>query len=172
MPTRRIEHSISCCGQYIRSSDNGDPNISEIHSHLVSSVVLTITSEYEELIEKIFTDRANRCGDTYVTNYVKRQLHDKFKSPDLGKIHNTLLYLSEDYRETFMSATNDNEFSAAWNNIMKARHAVVHKQGTCNLTFDELKNSYQKTKKVLTELVKVLGLAETIEIYLDTVPPR
>ena len=169
MPIRRIENAISCCELHIRITDNGDPKVLEIHSYLVYSVVLIIISEYEVLIERLFAGRANNCGDEHIASYVRKQLNRKFRSPDISKINQTLGDLGQDYLDTFKSAIENTEFHAAWDNIMRARHAIVHKQGTCNLTFNELITSYQKTKQLLTELVKVLGLADTIDIYLNRV---
>ena len=41
---------------------------------------------------------------------------------------------------------------------MTARHAVVHKNGTLNITLGELISTYPKTKIVIEELKKTLDL--------------
>lgn len=47
---------------------------------------------------------------------------------------------------------------AAWDSLMKARHAVVHKKGSLNLTFGELLENYSKTKKVIQTVESTLGV--------------
>ena len=46
---------------------------------------------------------------------------------------------------------------AAWDSLMKARYAVVHKKGSLNLTFGELIQKYPLTKRVITRVETVLG---------------
>ena len=50
---------------------------------------------------------------------------------------------------------------AAWDNIMRARHAVVHKQGSMNLTLREFRDAYPKIQDVTGRLLDVLGLEDT-----------
>lgn len=47
---------------------------------------------------------------------------------------------------------------AAWDSLMKARHAVVHKKGNLNLTFRELSQKYPLTKQVIANVEAVLGV--------------
>ena len=169
MPICRIENAVSCCEQHIRATDDGNPNTLEVHSYLVYAVVLIIISEYEVLIEKLFAERASKCGDEHIANYVRQQLSRKFRSPDIGKINQTLGYFGQDYLDKFKSTIENTEYHTAWDNIMRARHAIVHKQGACNLTFKELIESYKKTKQVIDQLISVLGLAQTLDEYLNIV---
>jgi len=121
-------------------------------------MVVLIVSEYEVLIEDMFAERALQCGDPHVAQYVKSTIAKKFRSPDLGKITSILGQFGGDYRKTFSETILDTEYHAAWDNIMTARHAVVHKNGTLNVTFNELVNSYPKTQFVLFKLRETLGL--------------
>jgi hypothetical protein len=115
-------------------------------------------SEYEELIERVFVERAHLCGDTYVANFVKEMVARRFRSPDMGKITEMLGRFGANYRQDFSTRILTTEYHAAWDNIMQARHAVVHKSGSLNITFRELLQTYAKTKVVLAELRSILGL--------------
>lgn len=116
-----------------------------------------IVSEYEEYLESLFVRRAERCGDGHVSNFVKNSLSHKFRSPDLGKINETLKRFDESYREGFTQEIENSQNHAAWDSILKARHAVVHKQGQLNLTFRELKEKYILTKEIIKSVESVLG---------------
>ena len=66
--------------------------------------------------------------------------------------------IGDDYKQNFSTAILNTEHHAAWDNIMRARHAVVHKGGTFNITFGELLTTYPKTKVVLAVLKSALDM--------------
>ena len=158
MPFARIEQALKTCEKHLDSIDQGDPNRPEIESYIVSSMVLLIVSEYEQLIEGLFVQRAEQSKDGAVANFVKTTIAQSFRSPDLGKINQTLKKFDQAYSDSFMGTVENTEFHAAWDNIMTARHAVVHKRGALNLTFLELSKTYPKTKRVLSQLKRALGV--------------
>jgi hypothetical protein len=158
MPFYKIDNAIEICKFHLNSIDIETPNLIEIESYIVSALILLIVSEYEELIEKIFSDRAYLCGDNYVSSFVNATISQKFRSPDLNKITDILGKFGSDYREQFSKNIINTEAHAAWDNILKARHSIVHKKGSLNITFRELTLTYPKTKKVIEELNMTLGL--------------
>lgn len=154
----RIESVLNTCKAHLNSLDSANPNSAEIEAQIVSSLIILIVSEYEELIERMFVDRATLCGDAHVACYVRTTISRRFRSPDLKKITETLDQFGRDYRKDFSDRILDTEYHAAWDNIMRARHAVVHKTGTLNITFSELLTTYPKTKTVISELKNTLGI--------------
>lgn len=158
MAHARIEMALSICGQGLQQLEGAVSEIAEVESRLVAGLVTLIVSEYEELIEGAFVKRAEKCGDAAVVNYVRAMIASKFRSPDIGKITETLGRFGCNYREDFSRLVLNTETHAAWDNIMRARHAVVHKQGSLNLTFRELEQSYPKTKSIISHLVTVLEI--------------
>src|SRR5437773_3044220 len=157
MELARIESAISTCESHIHGL-SGDLESIEIESGLVAFLVVTIVAEYEELIQQLFCLRAEMCGDRHVTNYVTSQMVDRFRTPYLGKINETLGSFGKDYRDNFEQATLNTPTHASWDNIVRARHAVVHKEGTLNITFRELKGAYAETKVVVKALIAALDL--------------
>ena len=93
-----------------------------------------------------------------MARYVRSTFAHKFRSPDLSKITETLGCFGDDYRQSFSANIIDTKYHAAWDNIIRARHAIVHKSGVLNITFDELVSSYPKTKTVISALNSALGL--------------
>lgn len=158
MPFLKIENALATSKLHMESLSVDYQSRDEIETYLVSALVLLIISEYEELIERLFTQRAALCGDPYVCQYVQSSLAQRFRSPDLGKIIEILGKFSGDYKDNFTKRVLNTEYHSAWDNIMRARHAIVHKRGPINITFPELSLSYPKTKTVIDELKRTLGL--------------
>lgn len=158
MPFLKIENALSTCKLHLDSLNVAHPTKEEIETYLVSALVLLIISEYEELIEKLFAERAAICGDSHISQYVQSSVAQKFRSPDLSKITEILGKFGGNYRNNFSKAILNTEYHHAWDNIMQARHAVVHKRGPINITFGELSLSYKRTKTIITELKKTLGI--------------
>lgn len=156
MPYHRIEEALRICVEHIQQLDSDSPYLSELEAYLVAGVVLVIVSEYEDYIERLFLKRAEKCGDIAIINYMRTTIAQKFKSPDLGKVTEVLGKLGGNYKDQFSKQVLNTEAHAAWDNIMKARHAVVHKKSNLNITLLELRNSYPKTKDVLSLLETVL----------------
>lgn len=157
MPNLRIENALSIASEHIQGLDQSDLADKELETYLVAGLVVLIVSEYEEYLEFLFVKRAENCGDTHVANYIKKALSQKFRSPDLSKINETLGRFDTTIRDAFKSTVENSPHHAAWDSIMKARHAVVHKKGSLNLTFRELEANYQLTKHVIAEVESVLS---------------
>ena len=156
-----IESAIATCGRHIDGLPEDDPDAIEIENRLVSSLVVLLTSELEQFIELCFCQRADVSGDPEVASYVRNTLSRSFRSPDLGKINRMLGFFSGDYRDRFRLEVENSPSHAAWDNIMKARHAVVHRQGSMNLTFREFRDAYPMIQDIVDRLLEVLGLEDT-----------
>ena len=153
-----IDDTLTACDLLISRLDDADPLSIEVQTRIVAGIVVLIVSEYEEFIEKTFGQRADQCGDIHASNFIKKQISRTFRSPDLSKITTTLGAFGKDYKESFVSAVENSEAHAAWDNIMRARHAVVHKQGTLNMTFKELKETYPKSRTIIEAIITAIGL--------------
>ncbi len=156
---QRIENALDICENHIQTLDPTDIKDKELETFIVSGLIILIVSEYEEYLESIFVKRAETCGDVYATNYIKKTLSQKFRSPDLSKINETLKRFDNTYKQTFLNNIENSPNHAAWDSLLKARHAVVHKKGNLNMTFLELKTNYPLTKKIITSVEETLGVA-------------
>ncbi|MBD9356625.1 HEPN domain-containing protein [Methylomonas albis] len=153
---QRIENALEICAAHISNLDPTNVKDKEIESFLVSGLIVLIVSEYEDHLESIFFKRADKCGDTHAANYIKKTLSQKFRSPDLSKINETLNRFDGSYKSSFMDNIENSPEHAAWDSLLKARHAVVHKKGSLNLTFRELKEKYPLTKQIIANVESVL----------------
>ena len=129
--------------------------------YLTASVAVMIISEYERLIEDVFCKRADACGDSEIAAHIHWFMDKRFRSPDLTKINQVLGTFSGARKNAFFKPIENTAAHAAWDSLMKARHAWVHGQGGFNVTFRELKEAYPKTKDVLRQLLNALGIPLT-----------
>ena len=159
MDNSRIDEALTTCRKHLSSLDDGLPESLEIEGLLVSSIVLLIVSHYEHHIADQFSERAEMCGDQQVTNFVKIQIGRRFRNPDLGKIATALGELGGECRRQFTSRVANSSAHASWDNIIRARHTIVHTRGVPNLTLRELEKSYRGSHQVLVALRTSLGLS-------------
>ncbi len=150
--------AFASCGSHISTLDPVEPAALEVEAGLVAYLVVLIVSEYESYLEAAFADRAAKCGDPHVSNYVRNELARTFRSPDLGKLNKTLGSFGQDYLTAFKAQVENTRQHASWDNIMRARHYYVHRQGASNITFRELKTSYGDTLLIIEELARILGI--------------
>lgn len=158
MYSQRIESAFLVCEKHLSTLDAADMLSKEIETYIVAGLVVLIVSEYEEHLEALFSRRAEMCGDSHASNFIKTMLNQKFRSPDLGKINDTLKLFDVSCKDAFIKEVENSQNHAAWDSIMKARHAVVHKKGLLNLTFRELKEKYSLTLHILHNVENVLGV--------------
>lgn len=152
-----IVNAISTSDTFIKSLDPENITHKEIETHIVSSLVMLMVSEYEVYFELLFNQRAGRCGDSYVCNYIKKALNNNFRSPDLSKINETLKRFDTTYQEELLKYQTDNpQAKSAWDTLMKARHYITHKHGNAQITFLELKSIYILTQGMINTVEQVL----------------
>lgn len=156
---QRIDNAIETCRRHVGGLDPTNLEDKELETYLVAGLVVLIVSEYEGYLEAVFSKKADLCGDQHAANYIKKTLSQKFRSPDLSKINETLNRFDGTYKASFLNTIENSPEHAAWDSLMKARHAVVHKKGSLNLTFGELCQKYPLTKAVISNIENVLGVA-------------
>ena len=156
-----VDDALVVCRRHLSGLDDAFPDSVEIESLLVASIVLSIVSHYENHVADQFAERAARSGDRHVANFVKRQTARRFRSPDIGKIAAALGEFGAEYRERFTRQVENTSAHAAWDNIMRARHVIVHTRNTANMTLRELETAYRGSHEVLAALRASLGLTDS-----------
>ncbi|TGN18848.1 HEPN domain-containing protein [Leptospira idonii] len=156
MDLRTLDARFADCEILISNVINKSLDSESYKHEICRSLVLETISNYETIIEDIFVERANKTNDRHIINYVKNQVSKKFRSPDLSKITEILSQFDPDLKKEFLTKVANSPIHSAWDNLMKARHSIVHKQGNLQLTYDELKRTYPDTKTVLEELISLL----------------
>ncbi|MEI6545078.1 MAG: HEPN domain-containing protein [Methylococcales bacterium] len=155
---QRIENALDICSEHVHGLDPTNIKDKELETFLVAGLIVLIVSEYEEYLEFLFFKKADMCGDIHAANYIKKSLSQKFRSPDLSKINETLCRFDRTYKDSFMNNIVNSPEHAAWDSLMAARHAVVHKKSSLNLTLRELSQKYPLTKQIIANVETVLGV--------------
>lgn len=153
-----IDGALAVCRRHLSELDDAVPDRVEIERLFVASMVLLVVSHYENHIADQFIERAARSGDPHVANFVKKHVSRRFRSPDIGKINAALGEFGAESRERFASRVENTEAHASWDNLMRARHAVVHTRSPTNMTLRELEAAYRESHEVLAALRVGLGL--------------
>jgi hypothetical protein len=154
---QKIEAYIKSADSFLSQQNSGDEFCrAEIKDFLARAIILVIVSEYEAYVESVFVRRVEECGDKCIVNLGRKFYDRKFRSPDLSKISDALAIFDENFKIAFNNTINTEGINVSWDNILKARHAIVHKQGTLQLTFDDVKNEYLKTRKIIEALEIIL----------------
>ena len=156
-----VDGALRLCEAHVSALESGVANSVEIESFLVSFLCTTIVAEFEGASRTAFCERAEQCGDPPVAAFVEKALRRRFWSPELSKLAETLGEFGPAYREAFMRRVENTRAHASWDNLIRARHEVVHKRGVPNLTLREVRGSYEEAKTVLLELRSALTLKET-----------
>jgi hypothetical protein len=86
----KIERAIEVGCKFIDANSDKE-NLEEIEFYVVSGIVVMVVSEYEQILEDLFTKRVLRTGDAEVCNYVRSAVARYFRSPDLSKIRDILI---------------------------------------------------------------------------------
>ena len=154
-----VDDALLVCRRHLSGRDDTLPDSVEIESLLVSSIVLLVVSHYENHIAEQFAERAARSGDSQVTNFVRHHTSRRFRNPDIGKITVALGEFGREYREQFTRRVENTRAHASWDNIIRARHGIVHGRGAANMTLRELETAYRGSHDVLAALRASLGLA-------------
>lgn len=152
-----INNALRTTETFLNTLDPTDINHLEIQTHIVSGLVLLIVSEYETHFEHLFNQRASKCRDAYVCNYIKKALNNNFRSPDIGKVNETLKRFDQSYQQQLLTYQEQNpQVKSSWDSLMKARHYFVHKQGNIQVTFTDLKTIYQNTSQMVSAVEQIL----------------
>ncbi len=168
-----IDDALEVCHRHLSTLDDGLPDTVEIASLLVASIVLLIVSTYENYIAGQFAERATRSGDQHLANFVARHTARRLWSPKIGKITEVrrlwspkigkitevLGEFGTDYRDVFRARVENTIGHASWDNLMQARHTIVHKNSATNMTLRELQTTYKEAQDVLAVLRASLGLS-------------
>lgn len=157
----RIDNTLQTIADFLRQLHTAEPAATEISSYLTASAILTIVSEYEDYIESIFIARASRCEDDAVVHYVRYATVRQFRNPTINEIKGHLGRFGDTFRNAFSRQLETESANvAAWDSLITARHAIVHKEGSLQLTFQELQSRYPDTLTVICCLMGVLGVTD------------
>jgi uncharacterized protein with HEPN domain len=164
----RIDNTLQTISDFLQQLHTTEPAATEISSYLTASAILTIVSEYEDYIESIFIARAAQCEDAPIVHYVRYVTTKQFRNPSIEAIKDHLSRFGDPFKNLFSrQLETESANAAAWDSLMTARHAIVHKEGSLQLTFQEVQSKYPNTLTVINCLMGVLGVTDQQISALD-----
>jgi hypothetical protein len=128
-----------------------------VESYLVQYLLTRICAEYESRIRTLIERRCSRIKDPYVKRFARRSAQEVTKKFRVSDIKGVLGRFGELYVQKFHDSVVDKPPHTAWDNIYNNRQAVAHDAGA-QMSFDELKKSYEDSLTVLDSIVGALGL--------------
>jgi hypothetical protein len=167
MRFQHIDAAFEACRRHKSEAETAGLDafqLKEIEHYLLRSLILLIVSQYEGYIERLFVKRAEKVGDAEIRNLMVEVTDKRFRSPDLGKIHQMLTMLSKGCCDAFRGQIEikQPQVKAAWDSLITARHAIVHgaNAGAVGLTWTDLESAYTDSARVLQALANSLGLSK------------
>lgn len=151
----KIELQINDAESLINVAVEGDD--SGFKEFLVTSgMIMAIVSEIEVHFEKSFCELAVRTGNKDFEGFVRKFVAKKFRSPDLSKIKEFCLAFDRRRHNAFWDEVEDTPRKAAWDNLLIARHYIVHRdRQNFNMTLRELKATWP----LISETVEAVDAA-------------
>ena len=158
MEFSQIDDALQVCKRHLSELDESDFDRILIENLLVSSIVLLMVSNYENLIKEQFVERARQSCDESYAKFVEKSLDRVFRSPQITRITSSLKAFGGDELAGFKRLLDQGGRKEYWENIINARHRIVHKKDVPQMTMRELEEAYEHTKEVLIALRQSLGL--------------
>lgn len=149
-----IDHAIEVCERHL---DQTKAFGSEIEIYLTGYLVVFICSIFEEHIEALINDRANKSADEFLASFVRSALDQLFRSLRTSELVGLFNRFGDEPGRRFRIELKKNQRAETFfNNLVLKRHDTAHKAGF-DLTFREAVQFYSEGHMVLDAIVTVLA---------------
>jgi len=145
-----IDHAIEVCNKHLTETNAFG---TEIEAYLTRYLLIYISSCFEIEIKKIIIETIKvNSADKRLEKYLDKSFDRIFRSIQISNIKSILSYFGTNYSDYFTRKTSGNKELARactyYNNLVFNRHNTAHSKGS-NMTFIELKDSYEKAHIIL-----------------------
>jgi len=168
MKFRRLENYINVIKIHLQDLECS-VNVAEVEHYLSCYLVVTIYSEYENLINVLISRRCNKINDIPVFNFITSVARCGSTASDFerkrkaGRINikdlkERLNQFGSAYTESFEDKLKGNESSiSAWSSLIQQRNNIAH-QAVIGLTLHEIIELYNNSKNILLYFAEALEL--------------
>lgn len=156
MQFTRLDNAVAVCKKHLE--DTGTQN-TEIESYLVGYLLISISSEFECIIEAMVNQRAARAGDGHLSSFVRAAADRIIRSVKIDELSGLLNHFDPSCKKQFIDDPQKQAKQVGYGNIVLNRHSVAHATGT-SMTFGELEIAYQDSKELMDCFGKCLGLTQ------------
>ncbi len=152
MPFEKIEREIELCEKHLEETASKG---TEIDSILAKYLLVYICACYESEFKNIMIKRTASLNDENSKSFV-HSLMRRLRVLKLRDIKQNLKKFNRNYPKEFDKRVQDPRIITAYGNIITNRHSFAH-GSPIQMPFDEVVDSYKKSKIVLTAFSDVLG---------------
>lgn len=153
MRINKIDDVIEECTNHLNETN---ANGTEIENYLTRYLLVLISSSFEEEIEKMFIERANKSNDSFLIEYFKNEIPNKLKSIGLTKLSNFIRIFGESYKERFKNEISITAEATQYSNLIINRHLVAHETQNINMTFNEVVKAYEDSNIILDRIKDII----------------
>lgn len=133
---------------------NSFSNISDLEkSYLAKFLIVFICGIYEEVIEVIINEKADKCNDSEIINYIKKSLDQTFRNPDMGNIKGLLGKFSVSWKSEIEKLPLSTQ--TAMDNIVNDKNSLSHGSDII-LTLQEVTQYYNDSLIVINKIDNML----------------
>lgn len=153
MNINKVDNAINeCTNHLIETNSKG----TEIESYFTKYLLILISACFEEEIERIFIQRAEKSSDEFLIHYFKNEIPNKLKSVGIGKLSNFIQRFGEEYKTKFIQEISTSQEATQYSNLITNRHAVAHETKSINMSYDEVVQAYQDSNVILDKIKSIL----------------
>lgn len=146
MKIPRVEQALDACERHLIATQASG---TEIESLLTRAVLVLTCSAFEEEIKRMIEARANNLNDAAMTAFFKSCVSTVFRSTKSSELAGLVNRFGSDFKESFQKRAKGHEREVTfYNNIVTNRNTAAHTQNI-NMTFPELRHSYDEGHIVL-----------------------
>jgi hypothetical protein len=142
----------------IKDSEDWAKGDAELGAHLATYINVLILGIFEECIEYLVIERSKKPGDIEIENYISKDIAQRLKNPDYGKICGVLGQFSDRYKAEFQRefSSNCSEVDAL-DSIIRNKTNVAH-YGLANLglSVKDVGIYFESVEKMLEKLEDLL----------------
>jgi len=149
--TAAVRKIVFECARIAQSNSRVSP---QLDSYLAQFLSVKLCGLYEESIEQMVRDRAQRTGDAAIAAYVSWAADKLFKNPDYSTIKGMIGTLdSQKAKQLDTRFTSDKQL--ALNSIVTNRHSVAHGK-PANVTMRDVVGFFRKSRHIVPVLEDLL----------------
>lgn len=153
MKSKQAEQLIEKIDQAIKDTLSFQ-NISALEqSYLAKFLVVFICGIYEEIIETIINERASKCNDSEIVNYIRESVGKDFRNPDMGNIKNLLGRFNNSWKSEIGKLSHNSQ--TAIDNIVTYKNSLAHGVSV-SITLQDIVKYYNDSMVVINKIDGIL----------------
>lgn len=123
----------------------------ELKSHVAKYLTVLISGIYEDTIKNLLKESIQKESLTKETrNFIFKQIDIIFRNPSHKNINKLLNKFNKEWLKKLKEKIKEENWEAL-NSIVNNKNNIAH-GNRCDITFDDIKNYYNNSKIIITEL--------------------